>query len=220
MILCATRLTGRAGFANPKKLRAVPFLRSLVALFKVFTHKLFDFKGVREGFAVQLLQLKEKKGNIFSQRKTEKKKAVFQVEGCKDARAARYEPFIYPCSFVRLELIFAFLFIGFVPGTKFQLVIYSSFSFWSTAGYCYRWVGESRKNSLEQASGKRLQIVRNERFADAVRASRLRVRPRPWTGRRRGTRRRKAAWWLAGFLLWMVDCKNHDRRRQRSCRDD
>jgi len=46
-------------FAELKKLRAVPFHRTLVALFKVF----------------QLLQLKEKRVIFFSQRKTEKKKA-------------------------------------------------------------------------------------------------------------------------------------------------
>jgi len=50
---------------------------------------------------------------IFPKEKRKKKKAIHQVEGCKDARAVRYEPFIYPCFFVRPELTFAALFISF-----------------------------------------------------------------------------------------------------------
>jgi hypothetical protein len=48
---------------------------------------------------------------IFSKEKRKKKKAIYQVEGCKDARAVRYEPFIYPCIFVSPELTFAPFFI-------------------------------------------------------------------------------------------------------------
>jgi hypothetical protein len=50
---------------------------------------------------------------ISPKEKRKKKKAIQQVEGCKDARAVRNEPFIYPCIFVSLELTFAVLFISF-----------------------------------------------------------------------------------------------------------
>jgi len=50
---------------------------------------------------------------IFPKEKRKKKKAIYQVEGCKDARAVRNEPFIHPCFFVSLELTFAALFISF-----------------------------------------------------------------------------------------------------------
>jgi len=48
---------------------------------------------------------------IFPKEKRKKKKAIHQVKGCKDARAVRYEPFIYPCIFVSPELTFALFFI-------------------------------------------------------------------------------------------------------------
>ena len=35
------------------------------------------------------------------------------MEGCKDARAVKYEPFIYPCFFVSPELTFTALLISF-----------------------------------------------------------------------------------------------------------
>jgi hypothetical protein len=66
--------------------------------------------------------LKKKEGARFTtthphiispKEKRKKKKAIHQVEGCKDARAVRHEPFIYPCFFVSPELTFAALFISF-----------------------------------------------------------------------------------------------------------
>lgn len=52
--------------------------------------------------------------------------------------------------------------------------------------------GERRENSLEQASGKWLQKVRHERFADTVHASRLRVE-QGWCKNKTEERRRFAA---------------------------
>jgi len=82
--------------------------------FQGFTHKLFDFKGVREGFAVQMVQLKEKITVIFFQKKTEKRKLYFKWKDAKKQGRRRNDSRLYTLDFLsawNLSLLFFYWFL-------------------------------------------------------------------------------------------------------------